>query len=93
MQRSVACRSKQLERGADETMLRKMQKGSFAISESQKTVIYQHYLGIERKQVSQPRGHFEKLGSSGLLMGGADDSALNAEGRKQEKRKKKGWLR
>ena len=29
-------------------------KGSFAISESQKTVIYQHYLGIERKQVSQP---------------------------------------
>lgn len=29
-------------------------KGSFAISESQKTVIYQHYLGIERKEVSQP---------------------------------------
>ena len=29
-------------------------KGSFAISESQKTVIYQHYLGIDRKQVSQP---------------------------------------
>ena len=29
-------------------------KGSFAISESQKTVIYQYYLGIERKQVSQP---------------------------------------
>ncbi len=29
-------------------------KGSFAISESQKTVIYQHYLGIERKRVSQP---------------------------------------
>ena len=29
-------------------------KGSFAISESQKTVIYQHYLGVERKQVSQP---------------------------------------
>ena len=29
-------------------------KGSFAISESQKTVIYQHYLGIGRKQLSQP---------------------------------------
>lgn len=29
-------------------------KGSFAISESQKTAIYQHYLGVERKQVSQP---------------------------------------
>lgn len=29
-------------------------KGSFAISESQKTVIYQHYLGIGRKQISQP---------------------------------------
>lgn len=29
-------------------------KGSFAISESQKTVIYQHYLGIERKQVAKP---------------------------------------
>lgn len=28
-------------------------KGSFAISESQKTAIYQHYLGVERKQVSQ----------------------------------------
>ena len=29
-------------------------KGSFAISESQKSAIYQHYLGVERKQVSQP---------------------------------------
>ena len=29
-------------------------KGSFAISESQKTAIYQHYLGVERNQVSQP---------------------------------------
>lgn len=29
-------------------------KGSFAISESQKTAIYQHYLGVKRKQVSQP---------------------------------------
>ena len=29
-------------------------KGSFAISESQKNAIYQHYLGVERKQVSQP---------------------------------------
>ena len=29
-------------------------KGSFAISESQKTAIYQHYLGVERKQVAQP---------------------------------------
>ena len=29
-------------------------KGSFAISESQKTAIYQYYLGVERKQVSQP---------------------------------------
>ena len=29
-------------------------KGSFAISESQKTAIYQHYLGVERKEVSQP---------------------------------------
>ena len=29
-------------------------KGSFAISEVQKTAIYQHYLGIDRKQVSQP---------------------------------------
>ena len=28
-------------------------KGSFAIGESQKTAIYQHYLGVERKQVSQ----------------------------------------
>lgn len=28
-------------------------KGSFAITESQKTAIYQHYLGGERKQVSQ----------------------------------------
>ena len=28
-------------------------KGSFAISESQKSAIYQHYLGVERKQVSQ----------------------------------------
>ena len=28
-------------------------KGSFAISESQKTAIYQHYLGVERKEVSQ----------------------------------------
>lgn len=26
-------------------------KGSFAISESQKSAIYQHYLGVERKQV------------------------------------------
>lgn len=25
-------------------------KGSFAISESQKSAIYQHYLGVERKQ-------------------------------------------
>ena len=30
-------------------------KGSFAISESQKTVIYQHYWGVERKQVLKPR--------------------------------------
>ena len=29
-------------------------KGSFAISECQKTAIYQHYLGVERKEVSQP---------------------------------------
>ena len=29
-------------------------KGSFTISEVQKTAIYQHYLGIDRKQVSQP---------------------------------------
>ena len=29
-------------------------KGSFAISESQKNAIYQHYLGVERKEVSQP---------------------------------------
>ena len=29
-------------------------KGSFAISESQKTAIYQHYLGVGRNQVSQP---------------------------------------
>ena len=29
-------------------------KGSFAVSESQKSAIYQHYLGVERKQVSQP---------------------------------------
>ena len=29
-------------------------KGSFAISESQKSAIYQHYLGVERKRVSQP---------------------------------------
>lgn len=29
-------------------------KGSFAISESQKNAIYQHYLGAERKQVSRP---------------------------------------
>ena len=29
-------------------------KGSFAINKSQKTAIYQHYLGVERKQVSQP---------------------------------------
>ena len=28
-------------------------KGSFAISESQKNAIYQHYLGVERKEVSQ----------------------------------------
>jgi predicted transcriptional regulator len=28
-------------------------KGSFAISESQKTAIYQHYLGVERKQVAK----------------------------------------
>jgi len=39
-------------------------KGSFAISESQKTAIYQHYLGVERKQVLQPaetkRGNFGK---------------------------------
>ena len=28
-------------------------KGSFAISESQKTAIYQHYLGVGRNQVSQ----------------------------------------
>lgn len=29
-------------------------KGSFAISESQKTAIYHHYLGVGRNQVSQP---------------------------------------
>ena len=29
-------------------------KGSFAISESQKSAIYQHYLGDGRNQVSQP---------------------------------------
>lgn len=29
-------------------------KGSFAITEPQKTAIYQHYLGIDRKEVSQP---------------------------------------
>ena len=29
-------------------------KGSFAINKSQKTAIYQHYLGVERKEVSQP---------------------------------------
>lgn len=29
-------------------------KGSFAISESQKTAIYRHYLGVERKQVAKP---------------------------------------
>lgn len=29
-------------------------KGSFAITETQKTAIYQHYLGIDRKEVSQP---------------------------------------
>ena len=29
-------------------------KGSFAITETQKTAIYQHYLGIDRKKVSQP---------------------------------------
>lgn len=29
-------------------------KGSFAITETKKTAIYQHYLGIDRKEVSQP---------------------------------------
>ena len=29
-------------------------KGSFAITETQKTAIYQHYFGIDRKEVSQP---------------------------------------
>ena len=29
-------------------------KGSFAITETQKTAIYQHYLGVDRKEVSQP---------------------------------------
>ena len=29
-------------------------KGSFAITETQKAAIYQHYLGIDRKEVSQP---------------------------------------
>ena len=29
-------------------------KGSFAINKSPKTAIYQHYLGVEREQVSQP---------------------------------------
>lgn len=29
-------------------------KGSFAITETQKTAIYQHYLGSDRKEVSQP---------------------------------------
>ena len=29
-------------------------KGSFAITETQKIAIYQHYLGIDRKEVSQP---------------------------------------
>ena len=28
-------------------------KGSFAISESQKTAIYQHYLCVKRKQVAK----------------------------------------
>ena len=29
-------------------------KGSFALNERQKNAIYQHYLGVERNQVSQP---------------------------------------
>lgn len=29
-------------------------KGSFTINKSQKNAIYQHYLGVERNQVSQP---------------------------------------
>ena len=29
-------------------------KGSFAINKKKKTAIYQHYLGIDRKEVSQP---------------------------------------
>ena len=29
-------------------------KGSFALSESQKSSIYLHYLGVERNEVSQP---------------------------------------
>ena len=36
-------------------------KGSFAISESQKSAIYQHYLGVERKQFRNLRKQVAKL--------------------------------
>lgn len=40
-------------------------KGSFAINKNQKTAIYQHYLGVERKQVSQPeKASFETFETS-----------------------------
>ena len=39
--------------GGRQTNVEKDAKGGLAIGESKKTAIYQHYLGVERKQVSQ----------------------------------------
>ena len=44
-------------------------KGSFAISETIKTAIYQHYLGVERKQVSQQaKASFETCENSETVL-------------------------
>ena len=49
----MACQNRRSERGVGETMFRKMRKEVSQSAKAKKTAIYQHYLGVERKQVSQ----------------------------------------
>ena len=50
----MACQNRRSERGVGETMFRKMRKEVSQSAKAKKTAIYQHYLGVERKRVSQP---------------------------------------
>jgi hypothetical protein len=54
LQQNVVYLNRQFVHGVGETMLRKMRKEVSQSAKVKNSAIYQHYLGVERKQVSQP---------------------------------------